>query len=177
MHLAISLQAFFCQQAVREVIQRMMKLGIRLREDTFNTLMNAALENDNTEVVPSMFNQLLSLNLRPDSLSYTALITALARMSRTEAAVSCSAALLGNAAIAHFCKQAAPSVKNLCNRQEKSSTYGCNYNVIMYVKKFASGKRARYLPDVINRPLSTAIADLKMICRLKQQTNWRSRVD
>ena len=66
----------------------MMKLGIRLREDTFNTLMNAALENDNTEVVPSMFNQLLSLNLRPDSLSYTALITALARMSRTEAAVS-----------------------------------------------------------------------------------------
>ena len=66
----------------------MMKLGIRLREDTFNTLMTAALENDNTEVVPSMFNQLLSLNLRPDSLSYTALITALARLSRPEAAVS-----------------------------------------------------------------------------------------
>ena len=66
----------------------MMKLGVKLREDTFNTLMTAALENDNTEVVPSMFNQLLSLNLRPDSLSYTVLITALARMSRPEAAVS-----------------------------------------------------------------------------------------
>ena len=75
-------------QAVNDVVQRMIRAGIGLREDTFNTLMTAALENENTEVVPSMFNQLLSLKLKPDSLSYTALITALSRLSRPEAAVS-----------------------------------------------------------------------------------------
>ena len=66
----------------------MIKSGINLREDTFNTMMTGALQNDNMQVVPNMFSQLLSLNLRPDSLSYTALITALARLSRPEAAVS-----------------------------------------------------------------------------------------
>lgn len=78
---------FLHLQAVKEVLQRMMKAGISLREDTFNTLMTAALENNDTQVVPNLFSQLLSLNLRPDSLSYTSLITALSRLSRPEAAV------------------------------------------------------------------------------------------
>lgn len=74
-------------QDVKQVVQRMMQGGIRPREDTFNTLMTAALENNDAEVVPNLFNQLLSLNLKPDTLSYTALITALSRLNRPEAAV------------------------------------------------------------------------------------------
>ena len=62
--------------------------GVHPREDTFNTLMEGALTADNPEMVPNLFKQLLGLRLRPDSLSYTALITALSRLSRYEAAVS-----------------------------------------------------------------------------------------
>lgn len=75
-------------QAVRDVLQRMSSQGITLREDTFNTLMASALKTDDTQLVPNLFSQLLSLNLRPDSLSFTALITALSRLYKPEEAVS-----------------------------------------------------------------------------------------
>jgi pentatricopeptide repeat protein len=73
---------------VREILQRMGEEGVHPREDTFNTLMEGALAAENPDMVPNLFRQLLSLKLRPDSLSYTSLITALSRLSRSEAAVS-----------------------------------------------------------------------------------------
>lgn len=70
------------------MLQRMGEEGVHPREDTFNTLMEGALTAANPEMVPNLFKQLLGLRLRPDSLSYTSLITALSRLSRSEAAVS-----------------------------------------------------------------------------------------
>lgn len=61
--------------------------GIHPREDTFNTLMDGALQNNDPQLVPQLFRQLVNLQLNPGSLSYTALITALARLSQPEAAV------------------------------------------------------------------------------------------
>lgn len=65
----------------------MSQAGVQPREDTFNTLMEGALMNDDPQLAVQLFRQLGRLDLRPDSLSYTALITALARLSRTNQAV------------------------------------------------------------------------------------------
>ena len=66
----------------------MGEAGVHPREDTFNTLMEGALQNQDADLVPQLFQQLISLDLEPDSLSYTALITALARLSKPDVAVS-----------------------------------------------------------------------------------------
>lgn len=66
----------------------MGEAGLPLREDTFNTLMEGALSSDNPAAVPRLFRQLSELDLRPDSLSYMSLLTALGRLSRPDRAVS-----------------------------------------------------------------------------------------
>ena len=73
---------------MRDVLIRMSEEGITPREDTYNTLMSAALASGNVKQVPELFDQLVNQSLTPSSLSYTSLITALGRMRDSTEAVS-----------------------------------------------------------------------------------------
>ena len=68
----------------------MDQAGVPPREDTFNTIMEACLQRGDPVLVPPLFRQLQDLDLRPDSVSYTALITALSRLSHPTGAVRIS---------------------------------------------------------------------------------------
>ena len=69
------------------LLGRMGETGLQPSSDTFNILMHSCLQRREPEGVPGLFEQLRGFGLQPDSLSYTALIAALARLSRTDDAV------------------------------------------------------------------------------------------
>ena len=109
-------------QAVRDVLQRMGEAGVHPREDTFNTLMEGALQNQDADLVPQLFQQLISLDLEPDSLSYTALITALARLSKPDVAVSPWLSILS---LPMSCRAAICRLDHAQVQQRSSTERGC----------------------------------------------------
>jgi pentatricopeptide repeat protein len=74
-------------QAELEVLQEMSREGVRPDVDTFNILMGGRLRSGDYAAVARLFRQLLGMGYCPDSISYTSLIAALARLGRFQDAV------------------------------------------------------------------------------------------
>ncbi len=74
-------------QAEVALLQDMGEAGVKPNVDTFNTLMTARLRAADCVAVARLFRQMLAYGYSPDSISYTTLVAALARLGRTDDAV------------------------------------------------------------------------------------------
>ena len=63
-----------CLQATFELLKEMSDSGVGPTGDTFNTLMDAAIECGDPEAALRLFAQMLDTGFTPDTVTYTTMI-------------------------------------------------------------------------------------------------------